>query len=77
MHPAVRFRFLLMVIVLSVPTFAQDRQAESSKAVNGKAAKSEKTAPVSAANGKKSDDKDSKKQAPAAKKESPAMLPIH
>ena len=71
MHPAVRFRFLLMVIVLSVPTFAQDRQAESSKAVNGKAAKSEKTEPVSAANGKKSDDKDSKKQAPVAKKESP------
>ena len=71
MHPAVRFRSFLMVALLSVPTFAQDKQSDSSKTVDGKAAKAEKTEPASAANVKRADGKEAKKQAPAAKKESP------
>ena len=71
MHPAVRFRSFLMVVLLSVPTFAQDKQSDSSKTVDGKAAKAEKTEPASAANVKRADGKEAKKQAPAAKKESP------
>ena len=71
MHPSVRFRSFLMVIVLSVPTLAQDKQAESKKAVDGKAAQAEKTEPVSASKAKQAGKKGAKKPNPAAKKEAP------
>ncbi len=73
MHPSIRFCFLLVVIVLSVPTLAQDKQAESKKAVDGKAAKVEKTKPASLPKAKQADKKEAKKPASAAKKEAPAL----
>ena len=39
-------RFLMIVILLSVPVLAQDKQAEATKTVDGKAAKAEKTEPA-------------------------------
>jgi protease-4 len=71
MHPSVRFRSLLMVILLSVPALAQDKQAEATKTVDGKAAKAEKTEPASPPKAKQADKKETKKPTPAAKKEAP------
>ena len=71
MHPSVRFRSLLTVILLSVPALAQDKQAEATKTVDGKAAKAEKTEPASPPKAKQADKKETKKPTPAAKKEAP------
>jgi len=60
-----------MVILLSVPAFAQDKQAESTKAVDGKAAKAEKAKPESASKPQQADKKETKKPAQAVRKETP------
>ena len=71
MHPSVCFRSLLMVIVLSVPSLAQDKKAEAKKTVDGKAANGEKTETASSPKAKQADKKAAKKPAPAAKKPAP------
>lgn len=68
MHRSVRFRSLLMVFVLSFPVFAQDEPSESTKTVDGKAAKVEKTETADTPKAKQADKKGAKKPAPAAKK---------
>ncbi len=69
MHPSVCFRFLLFMIVLSVPVLAQDKQAEGKKTANEKAAKGEKTEPADLPKAKQADKKEAKKPTPSAKKE--------
>ena len=71
MHLLVRFRFLMIVILLSVPVLAQDKQAEATKTVDGKAAKAEKTEPADPPKAKQADKKKAKKPSPVAKKEEP------
>lgn len=69
MQPSVRFCFLLMVMLLSVPVLAQDKQAVEKKSVDGKATKAEKAEPVSEA--KPADKKAEKKPNSAVDKEAP------
>ncbi|MDG2221721.1 MAG: signal peptide peptidase SppA [Rubripirellula sp.] len=69
MHPSVCFRFLLFMIVLSVPVLAQDKQAEGKKTANEKAAKGEKTEPADLPKAKQADKKEAKKPTPSSKKE--------
>jgi protease-4 len=61
-----------MVIMLSVPGLAQDKQSDSKKAVDGKAVKAEKAASASARNAQQADKKEVKKPTSAAKKAAPA-----
>ena len=69
MQLSVRFRSLLMVILLSVPAFAQGKQDEPTKKVDGKAGTAEKTDPASEPKAKKADRNKTKPRTPATKEE--------
>lgn len=74
MQRLVHFRFLLIVILLSAPTLAQDKKTVAAKLSEGqatKAEKAEKTEEVTSPNSKQADKEQTKKPTPGAKKESP------
>ena len=71
MHASVRLPFLLMVILLSVHAFAQDKKTDETKTDAPKTATIEKKDSADQAEAKEGDKKAAKKPAPAVKKETP------
>lgn len=69
MRRLVRFHFLLMVFLLSVPAVAQDKQAEPKKAEQEKSAKAEKAKPAAANKSQDAEKKQASKPTNVEKKE--------